>query len=93
MHYLIYKNLFWSYAIQAKFEFDLDNPDDQRLFKIMNQAPDLVLVMSEFSQKLSEKIRWDGFSDADEKRDAYEEIMTLFLKMLSDDGINLDLLL
>ena len=71
--------------MKAILEFNL--PEDQRLFEMANQAPDMVAAIGHFEDKLRSYIKYGhGFKSADE---ALYSIRSLLHEEINIRGINI----
>lgn len=61
--------------MKAVIEFNLDEEYDQHLYKVMNAAPDLVMALQEFDQKLRTMHKYEDVADAYNYREIFRLIL------------------
>jgi hypothetical protein len=69
----------------AKFEFDMEKPEDRSAFKQMTSASEMAGALYDVSQKIRE---WTKYGN----REAIplEEVREMFYETLSEHGLDLD---
>lgn len=61
--------------MKAVIEFNLDEEYDQHLYKLMNAAPDLVMALQEFDQKLRTMHKYEDVDSAYNYREILRSIL------------------
>lgn len=77
--------------VKAILEYDLDNPDDEQMFKTAHQGYHLVQAIGDLFDYIRAQVKYGELEDKEEN--VMIDVRETFYQMLSDRGINIDNLL
>lgn len=71
--------------MKSYFTFNMNNEDDKHDFKLMSNATNMYLALTDIKQFLRSKLKYDDLNE--EQTKIFEELNTHFYELLDDNMI------